>query len=373
MLSKEFRPFHFSEVAGQKGNITAFKNYSKTIGGTFPDVMLFQGSSGTGKTTCAYIIAATVNCEQPILNKDGYYEPCGECASCKSIKNKDWSKDVHFFNASEMKPDDVLSLERYASMSPWNGGKKTIIIIDEFQELSNKSKGSSLVLFEKERKDAMFILCTMDDKIEKAVQSRAQNFLFKPLSASAIEEDVLFPALDELYKEKDIPFDTKALMLIGENSWGSARQALQYLERCIASELFTVDTIQKELKFISEEKTFNVMNDLINGNIDYFSKIDDVDIYGFYMYAWKIISTTQRTILTESSDSWKYKSSINLYKNPNYNKLVEAFLNIEKSGYFKEYIYNFYIENFFITCSKPVSIKELSSTDITEKKTRIKK
>jgi len=345
MIAKENRPFKFSEIEGQKANLTAFKNYSKTIGGTFPDVMLFQGNTGSGKTTCAYIIAATVNCENPVLNKDGYYEPCGECESCKSIKKGVWSKDTYFFNASEMKPDDVLDLEKYASTSPWHGGRKTVIIIDEFQELSNKSKGSSLVLFEKKRKDTIFILCTMDSKIEKAVQSRAQLFTFKSLTATQIE-NCLFTILDKIDPDEKLPFDPKALILIGENSWGSARQAIQTLERCIASELWTVDSIEKELSFLSEEKTYKILEKLVQSDSDFYKSIENIKTYDFYIYAWTVLSTINKTLLTEDTDNWKYKSSKKIVDNSNFNRLVDTFINIEKMGYFKDYIFDYYIGNY---------------------------
>ena len=345
MLNKDERPFTFSKMEGQKANITAFKSYSKVEGGTFPDVMLFQGNSGSGKTTSARIIGATINCKHPVLNAEGYYEPCGECASCKSIKRDIWDQDIYFFDASAMGPDDVTRLEKYATMAPWHQGRKTVIIIDEFQELSKKSKGSTLVLLEKKRKDTVIILCTMDPKIDKSISSRAIPFTFKPLTATQIET-CLIDVLENIDPEEKLPFDTEALMLLGENSWGSARQAIVYLERCIASKLYTVAEIEKELSFLSEEKTYTILEKLLAKDATFYNDLGDIKLSDFYRYAWTVLGSVEKNVVVEADDSWKHKSAKRIVDNPNYESLMQAFLEMEKLGYFMDYKFNYFIGHY---------------------------
>ncbi len=357
MISKQIRPRFFKDVIGHKANIKAFELYAKE--NSFPDVMLFQGNSGSGKTTCANIIATTINCENPKINESGYPEPCLECPNCKSVVDETYMHDTHFFNASEMGPEDVIKLEERASMSPWHGGKKTIIIIDEFQQLSAKSKGATLVLLEKKRKDSIFILCTMDVKgIDKAIQSRAQTYLFKPLNTNEIGESII-KTLELIDPEEKIPFDSKSLVLLAQNSWGSARQAQQYLERCIASELWTVEQIEQEFNFMSEEKGYEIFNDLINKNVDFYKKLESVKSENFYIYAWSIISSANKSLIMCHEEDWKYINSKKIILNINFIDLCETFILINKEigTYFKEYIFDYYISK-YMSKSVPKMVRE---------------
>ncbi|NTW90717.1 MAG: AAA family ATPase, partial [Erysipelotrichaceae bacterium] len=326
MLAKEFRPRKFSEVIGQQKNILAFTK--KAVEFDYPDVMFMVGPTGSGKTTSALIIGATVNCKNPIMNEKGYVDPCMECSSCKSVLNETFNQDIHFIKSSEMGKDDILELETLAASSPLWGGKKQVIIIDEAQNLTKGSKGATLNLLEKKRKDTIFILCTMDaTAFDKSITSRGQVYTFKPLTTEEVGASIL-KQLELIDPEEKLPFDTEALVLLAQNSFGSARQACQYLDRCIDSELFTVKDIEKELSFISEVKAYSMVEKLLNKHPSFYDDLDTTTATAFYSYAWAVLASVYKSSLTLDQEDWKYKNSRKILLNPNYDSLIEAFRNI---------------------------------------------
>jgi DNA polymerase-3 subunit gamma/tau len=346
MIAKESRPRKFSEVIGHEKNIMAFTK--KAINFDYPDVMFFTGATGSGKTTSALIIGATVNCKNLVMNDKGYYDPCGECSSCKSIINESFSQDVHFLKSSEMEKEDISGLEELAASTPMWGGRKQVIIIDEAQNLSKASKGATLNLLEKKRKDTIFILCTMDASVfDKAILSRGQVYNFKPLSFNEIGK-ALIKQLELIDPEEKLPFTPEALVLLSQNSYGSIRQALQYLDRCIDSELYTIDSIEKELSFISEAKTYQMVEKLLNKDPSFFTDLESVTIPAFYNYSWAVLSNIQKSCLMLDKDDWKYASSKKILSNPNFSELIDTYVTInnETSYYFKEYIFNLRIGKF---------------------------
>ena len=343
LISKEYRPRKFSEVIGQKFTINTFKKYS--VDNRWPDVMFYEGNSGSGKTTTALIVAAIINCEHPILNKDGYYDPCLECASCKSILNETFSHDTHFFKSAEMEKNDIIELENLASQTPWHGGKKNVVVIDEIQSLGKSSKEATLNLLEKKRKDTIFILCTMDvSKIDKAILSRGQVYKFKSLNSSEIGE-ALLKNLSVIDPEETILIPSSVLLTIAQNSWGSIRQAQNYLQRCIDSELFTDELLIEELGLISEQRGYEILTKLLNKDYSFYDAIRTVKAEDFYIYSWAVISSVQKSIQTLDHEDFKYKSSLAMSQMTNYKELCNIYLSINRDvgSWFREYIYNYYI------------------------------
>jgi DNA polymerase III subunit gamma/tau len=344
MIAKEARPKYFTDIIGHKNNVKTFIAKAKTLDFDYPDVMFMAGSTGTGKTTSALIIGATVNCHN-LVEKDGNYQPCWNCPSCKSIMNETFSQDVHFFKSSEMEKQDIINLENLASTDPLYGGRKNVIIIDEAQNLAKSSKGATLNLLEKKRKNTIFILCTMDaSAFDKATLSRGQVYNFKPLSASEVGE-ALIKQLEIIDPEEKIPIESEVLVLISQNSEGSVRLAEQYLERCIDSEIYTLQEAELEFQFVSEVKGYELFNLLINKDVKFYDKLQTVKSEAFYIYAWSILGNLNNSILTLSKDDWKYKNSKEILNSPNYKKLASTFLSINKdtNGWFKEHIFNYYI------------------------------
>ena len=347
MIAKNARPRYFTDIIGHESNVKAFIAKAKTLDFDYPDVMFMVGATGTGKTTSALIIGATVNCSSPV-EKDGHFQPCWKCSSCKSIMNETYNCDVHFYKSSEMDKGDIINLESLASTSPMFGGRKNVIIIDEAQNLAKSSKGATLNLLEKKRKNTIFILCTMDSSaFDKATLSRGQLYNFKPLPASKVGES-LIRELDTLDPEQLLPIEPEVLVLISQNSFGSIRMAQQYLERCIDSEIYTVQQAEDEFQFLSEVKGYELFNLLVAKDTTFYDKLKTVKAADFYIYAWSILGSLNISMQTLDTTDWKHKSSTSILNSPNYKELAEAFLSINRDtdGWFKEHIFNYYIGNY---------------------------
>lgn len=347
MIAKDSRPRYFKDIIGHKNNVKTFIAKAKDLKFEYPDVMFMTGDTGTGKTTSALVIAATVNCSD-LQNNGEYFEPCWKCSSCKSILNETFNCDVHFFKSSEMEKSDIINLEELASTDPLFGGRKNVIIIDEAQNLAKGSKGATLNLLEKKRKNTIFILCTMDESaFDKATLSRGQVYRFKALPASDVGE-ALIKQLDLIDPEQKIPIAPEVLVLISQNSNGSIRLAEQYLERCIDSEIYTLEQAEEEFNFMSEVKGYELFNLLVAKDVSFYDKLKTVKSDAFYIYAWSILGNLNSAVLTLDKDDWKYKSSKAILDSPNYEKLSKAFLEINRdtSGWFKEHIFNYHIGNY---------------------------
>jgi DNA polymerase-3 subunit gamma/tau len=341
VFSKDARPRLFRDIIGQRNNVKIFTKKAESLDFDYPDVMLLEGLSGSGKTTTAKIIASTVNCHNPVKNADGYYDPCLTCPSCLSIVNETYNRDVSFYKGSEMEKEDVLALEELASLSPMYD-RKRIIIIDEFQELSKKSKGASLVLLEKERSNVIFMLCTMDvESIDKSVRSRAQVYKFKPLTSDEIGQ-ALIKQLTILDPDEKIPIEPEVLVLIAKNSWGSLRQALNNLEHCLDGELYTIEQAEKELGFISEEKAYVLLQKLLTKDPTFYRDLGDIKTQDFYIYSFAVLSRTEKTLLSKSPDDWLFKNSHILKTASNFEELRRVYfeINMQNGNYFKDYIFD---------------------------------
>lgn len=128
MLTQSLRPFSLNDVIGQKGIVKEMKKRSKTM--DFPEVMLFEGASGTGKSTLAFIISALLSDKNPIVHEDGTRDPNPESPSSKAILDMKFNRDVIYKDASNMSKDDVIDLQRTVANAPMYDGVK-VVIVDE--------------------------------------------------------------------------------------------------------------------------------------------------------------------------------------------------------------------------------------------------
>jgi len=120
MLSLKYRPFSFEEMVGLRIILDELKNRSNNL--NFPQVSLYEGQSGTGKSTIARIVAALLNCKNPktVQDKENttFKIPCGECSSCLDIKQERFKRDVYVLDASSMSKDDVIGIRKLVVTSP---------------------------------------------------------------------------------------------------------------------------------------------------------------------------------------------------------------------------------------------------------------
>jgi DNA polymerase III gamma/tau subunit len=286
MLALNQRPFCWDDICGQKTIIQEMKKRSLTR--DFPSVLIFGGESGTGKTTVSLIIAALLNDGHP-LRGEGCLNPNPESPESKAILNETFNMSCSMYDASRMAKEDVMRLEETVSSTSMFGGKR-VIIVDECQELSKSSKGTTLKLLEKKRQDAYIILCTMNpDSLDKSVRSRGLYYQFKSPTCFDIAE-YLFKLTEQFGKNVPDSLLQEGLLTIAENCEGSVRMAVQNLERCLAGELYTAEEIQNALGFLSNAKLFDIVSKFLNQDVAVFKDIRTMDLKDFFYTSYKFIS-----------------------------------------------------------------------------------
>jgi DNA polymerase III gamma/tau subunit len=302
MLALNQRPFSWADICGQRPIIQEMKR--RSLNRDFPSVLIFGGDSGTGKTTVALIIAALLNDARPIRG-EGCLNPNPESPESKAILNETFNMSCGMYDASRMAKEDVMRLEETASSCSMFGGRR-VLIIDEAQELSKTSKGVTLKLLEKKRRDAYIILCTMNpDAFDKSVRSRGLYYQFKSPSCFDIAE-YLFKLASRFGKSVPDSFIQEGLIAIAENCEGSVRMAVQNLERCLAGELYTAEEIQEAFGFLGNAKLFGLISKFLNRDIDVFKDIRTMDLKDFFYTSYKFVSDCLIYTRTKTADApWK--------------------------------------------------------------------
>ena len=221
-LYRKWRPKTFDDVAGQEHITTTLKN--ELTHDRISHAYLFTGSRGTGKTTCAKILAKAVNCLNP---RNG--SPCGECEICREIDNGTSIDVFEMDAASNRKIDDIRGIIDEVQGTPYKCRYK-VYIIDEVHMLTAESFNALLKILEEPPRHVVFILATTEvHKIMLTIQSRCQRFDFHRIPPRAIADRLLYVA-----NQEDIALEESAAMLIASVSDGALRDALSLLDRCIA-------------------------------------------------------------------------------------------------------------------------------------------
>ncbi len=230
-LYRKWRPADFSSVIGQK-HITEVLRYEVQNGKT-THAYLFCGSRGTGKTTCAKILAKAVNCLSP---ENG--NPCGQCESCRSIEAGTATDIIEMDAASNNGVEYIREIREEVVYTP-AFLKKKVYIIDEVHMLSAGAFNALLKTLEEPPEHVIFILATTElQKLPATITSRCQRFDFKRIGADDIAERLELIALKE-----DIALTHEAALLIARLSQGGMRDAISLLELCAGSGQ-TVDTVR---------------------------------------------------------------------------------------------------------------------------------
>lgn len=223
VLARKYRPQTFAEVVGQPQIIhTLVQAIAKQ---RIHHAFLFCGARGTGKTTTARILAKALCCLQGPTST-----PCNQCESCVEI-TQGTSVDVQEMDAaSQNKVEDIRELRESIRYAPVRG-KKKIFILDEVHMLSNSAFNALLKTLEEPPPHAVFILATTDPhKLPATILSRVQRYDFRLVSTA-----VLLGYLEQILQKENIPFETKALLPIVQESGGSVRDALSLLDQVLAS------------------------------------------------------------------------------------------------------------------------------------------
>jgi len=231
-LYRKFRPTAFSDVVGQEHVVTTLKNQIKTdkVGHAY----LFTGTRGTGKTSCAKILARAVNCLNHING-----DPCNECEMCKGILDGTVLDVVEMDAASNDGVDDIRIIRDETAYTPAKA-KKKVYIIDEVHMLSSGAFNALLKTLEEPPEHIIFILATTEvHKLPATILSRCQRFDFKRISVGEIKMH-----LANVCNAEKIEYEDDALLLIARLGDGAMRDALSILDRCVGSEnKITVDAV----------------------------------------------------------------------------------------------------------------------------------
>lgn len=223
-LYRKYRPSTFSDVVGQN-HITQTLTNAVSAGKT-SHAYLFTGSRGTGKTSCAKILAKAVNCEHPVNGN-----PCNECAICKGIDNGSILDVVEIDAASNNSVDNIRDLREEANFTPANA-KYRVYIIDEVHMLSVGAFNSLLKTLEEPPEHVKFILATTEvHKLPSTILSRCQRFDFKRIPPESIAE-----RLKEVADKENMQLSDDGAMLIARIADGAMRDALSLLDRCVSHE-----------------------------------------------------------------------------------------------------------------------------------------
>lgn len=222
-LYRKWRPKTFSDVIGQS-HITGTLQRQVAEGHT-SHAYLFTGTRGTGKTTCAKILAKAVNCEHPV---DG--NPCNECPSCLGIENGSFLDVLELDAASNNGVDQVRALRDEAIYSPANV-KKRVYIVDEVHMLTTQAFNALLKILEEPPEHLMFILATTElQKVPATILSRCQRFSFKRIRPTDIAERLRYVSSRE-----NIDLTPDGAELLSRLADGALRDGLSLLDQCSAA------------------------------------------------------------------------------------------------------------------------------------------
>lgn len=222
VLYRKWRPQTFDDVSGQEHITTTLKN--ELVAGRLNHAYLFTGSRGTGKTTCAKILAKAVNC----LNVHNG-NPCGKCEVCRGIDDGSILDVVEMDAASNRNIDDIRQIIDEVQFKPAKC-KYRVYIIDEVHMLTTQAFNALLKTLEEPPEHVIFILATTEvHKLPQTILSRCQKFEFHRIPPRAIADRLLFVA-----QQEEVTLSDSAAMLIASVSDGALRDGLSLLDRCIA-------------------------------------------------------------------------------------------------------------------------------------------
>jgi DNA polymerase-3 subunit gamma/tau len=306
--ARKYRPQNFNTVVGQSHITTTLKN--AILNQHLAHAFLFCGPRGVGKTTCARILAKTINCTN--ITKEG--EACNQCESCVSFE-KGASLNIHELDAaSNNSVDDIRTLVEQVRFAP-QAGKYKVYIVDEVHMLSPNAFNAFLKTLEEPPPYAIFILATTEKhKILPTILSRCQIFDFKRI----VPEDTV-KHLEEIVEKEHIKAERNALQLIAQKSEGCMRDALSILDKIVSfsNGALTYENTLEHLNILDEGYFFKLLTHLTEQDLTsamlLYDEINqkgfegDTVLYGMAAFIRNILVCKDKASahLLESIEGWR--------------------------------------------------------------------
>ena len=293
-LYRKWRPKSFDEVYGQE-HITSILKY-EVANEKFSHAYLFCGSRGTGKTSCAKILAKAVNCLDP---KDG--SPCGKCSACLAIDSGSNTDVIEMDAASNNGVDNVRDIRDEVVYSP-SSLKYRVYIIDEVHMLSTSAFNALLKTLEEPPEHVVFILATTElQKLPTTIISRCQRFDFRRISTEVLKNHLLRVAESE-----GIELEESAAVLLAKQAQGGMRDAISLLDLCAGNrERIDEELVNNTVGKIGRENMLRAVRAIAERDYEtIFAAIDEVvqssrDISVF----WQDLISVYRDLLIVKSSS----------------------------------------------------------------------
>ena len=248
-LYRKYRPQTFDDVVGQQAITQTLRTQLRT--GKLSHAYLFTGTRGTGKTSCAKILAKAVNC---LDLQDG--NPCNHCAACKAIDSGSCMDVLEIDAASNNGVDQVRALRDDAIYTP-SEVRKRVYIVDEVHMLSLAAFNALLKIIEEPPEHLLFILATTElHKVPATILSRCQRFSFRRL----LQEDIA-GRLNYIAYEEGIDLEPEACRLLARLADGALRDGASLLDQCAsaASGPVTAELVYSALGLAGEKRTAQLM------------------------------------------------------------------------------------------------------------------
>jgi len=256
--ARKYRPATFDTVVGQTSITSTLKNAIKR--NHLAQAFLFTGPRGVGKTTCARILAKTINCE----NLSENIEACDKCESCVSFNNSA-SFNIHELDAaSNNSVDDIRNLVDQVRIPP-QVGKYKVYIIDEVHMLSQAAFNAFLKTLEEPPAYAKFILATTEKhKIIPTILSRCQIYDFKRITVEDIAKHIQFVA-----KEEFVEIEEEGVHIIAQKADGALRDALSIFDQIVSfsGNKVLYENVIQNLNVLDYDYYFKITDSIFNGDI----------------------------------------------------------------------------------------------------------
>ena len=316
-LYRKWRPQTFDEVCGQE-HITSILKY-ETEHQKFSHAYLFCGSRGTGKTTCAKILAKAVNCESPINGS-----PCNRCAACRSIDEGTATDVLEMDAASNNGVDNIRDIRDEVVYTP-SSLKYRVYIVDEVHMLSGSAFNALLKTLEEPPAHVVFILATTElHKLPSTIVSRCQRFDFRRISTQ-----VLSDRLAHISDAEGIEYDAEALRQLSKLALGGMRDAISLLELCAgARQKITPQLVDETVGSGGRDALEQMVRAIAASNYDaIFATIDNIarsskdisvfwqDLVSFYrdMLVMKATAAAEKYLDLTASEAERLKKTAALF------------------------------------------------------------